>query len=232
MKCAYTTTLLEQDGVPFGIELSWGRRTEHERGVGRLIESLALRQHADGQMIACTRRLGQRLFFARGTLDGEDQAVLELVPEYDAKPPTSTLRTLRRHVDALGRLCSMLDDEQAGSKRVVRGAWDDSTFVVHVRRSGNADALEFAGWRLRGGRLIGHLRSGTESAGAPFIRTELPSKYRPFPRLVCAWAMSAALAPAAGQDRPPPVGRSPSLIELSGTSRVHFIESLFRGWQA
>ncbi len=145
MKCAYTTTLLEQDGVPFGIELSWGRRTEHERGVGRLIESLALRRHADGQMIACTRRLGQRLFFARGTLDGEDQAVLELVPEYDAKPPTPTLRTLRRHVDALGRLCSMLDDEQAGSKRVVRGAWDDSTFVVHVRGSGNADALELLG---------------------------------------------------------------------------------------
>jgi hypothetical protein len=85
MKCAHITTLLEQDGVPFGIELSWGRRAQHERGIDRLVETLALRRHADGQMMACTRRLAQRLFFARGVLDGEDQAVLELVPEYDAK---------------------------------------------------------------------------------------------------------------------------------------------------
>ncbi len=145
MKCAYITTLLEQDGVPFGIELSWGRRTQHERGIDRLVESLALRRQADGQLMACTRRLAQRLFFARGVLNGEDQAVLELVPEYDAKAPAPSLRTLRRHVDAFERLWSPLEDEQFFRQRPVRGAWDESTFVVHVRGSANADALELLG---------------------------------------------------------------------------------------
>jgi len=35
-----------------------------------------------------------------------------------------------------------LKDEQEFRKRPVRGAWDESTFIVHVRGTGNADALE------------------------------------------------------------------------------------------
>lgn len=145
MKCAYTTTLLEQDGVPFGIELSWGRRTQHERGVKPLIESLALRQQADGQLIACTRRLAQRLLLARGILDGEGHAILELVPVFDSKAPTPSLRILRKHIDTLDQLWSPLADEQAGRRMAVRGAWNESTFVVHARGSANADALELLG---------------------------------------------------------------------------------------
>ena len=145
MKCAYITTLLEQDGVPFGIELSWGRRVQHEGGVDGLMESLALRRHVDGQMIACTRRLAQRLFFARGILDDEDQAVLELVRDCDAKAPTPTLRTLRRRIDEFERLWSSVEDEQALRKRPARGAWDESTFIVHVRGTASADALELLG---------------------------------------------------------------------------------------
>lgn len=145
MKCAYSTTLLEQDGVPFGIELSWGRRTQHERGIDPMVESLAPRRHTDGQMIACIRRVAQRLFFARGDLDGEEHAVLELVPDYDIKAPASTPRVLRKHVFAFERLWSSLEDEQVFRGRAVRGAWDESTFVVHVRGAGNADALELLG---------------------------------------------------------------------------------------
>ena len=145
MKCAYTTTVLEQDGVPFGIELSSGSRTEHERGIARMVESLQMRAHANGQMIACTRRLGRRLFLARSVLDGEDQALLELVPEYEVYAAAPSLRTLRRHVGALDRLWLTLDDASAYRGSPVRGAWDDATFVVHARGAGNADALELLG---------------------------------------------------------------------------------------
>ena len=142
MKCAYNATLLEQDGVPFGIELSWGARAQHERGVDELLRALSPRRYSDGQMIACTRRLAERLFFARGEIDGEDQAVLELESEFMAKAPTPTLSTLRKHIDTFERLWSPLKDEQEFRKRPVRGAWDESTFIVHVRGTGNADALE------------------------------------------------------------------------------------------
>jgi hypothetical protein len=145
MKCAYTTTVLEQDGVPFGIELSSGRRTEHEIGIGRMVDFLQMRAHADGQRIACTRRLARRLFFARSLLDGEDHAILELMPEYAADAPAPSGRTLRRHVDALARLWSTLDDAHANRKSPVRGAWDEASFVVHARGAGNADALELLG---------------------------------------------------------------------------------------
>jgi hypothetical protein len=143
MKCAYIANLLEQDGVPFGIELSWGARTEHERGVDALLQALSPRRHLDGQMIACTRRLAERLFFARGELEGEDQAVLELESEFVAKAPAPTPRALRKHIDTFEYIWSAVkDDEQDFRKRPVRGAWDESRFIVHVRGTGNADALE------------------------------------------------------------------------------------------
>lgn len=198
MKCAYITTLLEQDGVPFGIELSWGRRTQHERGIDRLAESLALRRHADGQMMACTRRLGQRLFLARGVLDGEDQAVLELVPEYDAKAPAPSLRSLRRHVDAFERLWSPLEDEQVFRQRPVRGAWDESTFIVHVRGSANADALELLGGAFAAGdlsvtygpapsaQLLGPSGSDLPAPGGPCLGLFAPGLCTPAWRRVLA----------------------------------------------
>jgi hypothetical protein len=142
MKCAHITNLLEQEGVPFGIELSWGARTEHERGVDELLQALSPRRHVDGQMIACTRRLGERLFFARGEINGEEQALLELEPEFVAKAPAPTPRTLRKHITAFEHLWSSLADEQDLRTRPVRGAWDQSTFVVHVRGTEHADALE------------------------------------------------------------------------------------------
>ncbi|HET9643984.1 MAG TPA: hypothetical protein VFP68_11650 [Burkholderiaceae bacterium] len=142
MKCAYVTKLLEQDGVPFGIELSWGARTEHERGIDELLRALSPRRHLDGQMIACTRRLPERLFFARGEIDGEDQAVLELESDFVRRAPPPTVGALRKRIDTFERMWSTLKDEQEFSKRPVRGAWDQSTFIVHVRGTRNADALE------------------------------------------------------------------------------------------
>jgi hypothetical protein len=144
MKCAHGVSLLQEDGIPFGLFLSWGQRVEHEEGIAKMTEDLGIRRHSSGVAITCCRDLGRRLFFACDAHGGAQQAFLELVrPGERAQQPTP--QSLKRHMADFEQLWSVLPDEQQYRASPLRGAWDASTFAIHARGADEVQALALLG---------------------------------------------------------------------------------------
>lgn len=131
MKCAHTVSLLEEQSVPFGLVLGWGWRAQHEHGIDRLASDLGLRMHKSGMLLTCNRAASTRLLSVSATIDGIENTLMWW-DEYFSKP-ASTPSVLVQEVGAFERLWSDLPDEQRYRKGDLRGAWSDSSFLVHAK---------------------------------------------------------------------------------------------------
>lgn len=146
MKCSYKVTLLEADGVPYGLVLGYGCRSEHEHGIPHLVDSLSMRKHGSGLTITCSRPAADALFIGAAVIDGESHCVLELNPHLsDQKSKSQSLRALTRRIADFESLWSNLPDEQAYRAEPLRAAWDQHGFVIHARTEPLAQAVATLG---------------------------------------------------------------------------------------
>lgn len=146
MKCAYSVTLLEADGVPFGLVLGYGHRSEHEQGIAHLVDGLAVRRHGSGLAITCSRPAAAALFVGAAVIGHVEHCLLALDPHLaDQTGKSASPRALKRRIADFEGLWSYLPDEQGYRAEPLRAAWDDRSFVVHARTPHLARAVAMLG---------------------------------------------------------------------------------------
>lgn len=133
MKPAHDTQFLVENSLCFGVFMSDGVRSEHEKGISKMAKQMGLAKQESGLLVTCNRELPLDLHFGKFAQNGQPRAFLSLETRGHRRRDGQAYTPLaaKRVWNFWSRYIS--HDIWRDESWTARSAWDNERFVICVQ---------------------------------------------------------------------------------------------------